>query len=107
MLAMAGGGLLLLLIIVLGVTQCSDDEEEAPAAAGGAASVEHQLLYEGAPDAYLMKPGKIKVENTWLHRTQQKSGQISHSYCPVCLEISLREMKREIAVANCLQPVTS
>ena len=61
MLAMVGGGLLLLLIIVLGVTQCSDDEE-APAPAGGAASVEHQLLHEGAPDAYLVKPGKIEVE---------------------------------------------
>jgi len=59
-LAMVGGGVLVSLIILLGVTQCSDDE--APAAAGGAASVEHQLLYEGAPDAYLVKPGVIEVE---------------------------------------------
>jgi hypothetical protein len=61
MLAMAGGGLVSVLIIVLGVTQCSDNEE-VPAATGGAASVERQLLYEGAPDAYLVKPGEINVE---------------------------------------------
>ncbi len=60
MLAVAGGGLLLVLLIVLSVTQCSD-EEEAPAAAGGAASIERQLLQEGAPDVYLVMPGEIKV----------------------------------------------
>jgi len=60
MLAMAGGGLLLILIIVLSVTQCAG-EEEAPAA-GGAASVERQVLQEGAPNAYLVKPGEISVE---------------------------------------------
>ena len=60
-LAMAGGGLLLLLIIVLSVTQCAGDDE-APASAGGAASVERQVLQEGAPDAYLVKPGEISVE---------------------------------------------
>jgi cytoskeletal protein RodZ len=60
-LAMAGGGLLLVLIVLFGVKQCSGDEEEVPAAVGGAASVERQLLYDGTPDAYLVKPGKIEV----------------------------------------------
>lgn len=61
-LAMIGGGVLVLLIIVLSATQCSNDEEEEPAAVGGAASIEHQLLYEGSPDAYLVKPGEIEVK---------------------------------------------
>jgi hypothetical protein len=61
-LAMAGGGLLVLLIIVLSATQCADDKEDVPAAAGGAAMVEQQLLFEQAPDAYLVKPGEIEVD---------------------------------------------
>lgn len=61
-LAMIGGGVLVALIILLSVTQCSDDDEETPATVGGAASVEHQLLYEGSPDAYLVKPGEIEVK---------------------------------------------
>lgn len=60
--AMTGGGVLAVLIILLSVTQCSDNTEDAPAAAGGAALVERELLFEGQPDAYLVKPGKIEVE---------------------------------------------
>jgi hypothetical protein len=62
-LAMAGAAILVVLIILLSVTQCSSDDEETPVpAAGGAASVERQLLLESAPDAYLVKPGEIKVD---------------------------------------------
>ncbi len=62
MLTMAGGGLLAVLIILLGVTQCSDDEEEVPSAVGGAAlSADRQLLFDSPPDAYLVKPGEIEV----------------------------------------------
>jgi len=61
-LALAGGGLLVVLIVLLSVTQCSDDEEEVPVGAGGAAtSVERQLLFDSPPDAYLVKPGEIEV----------------------------------------------
>jgi len=60
-LAMIFGGVLVVLVVLLGVTQCTDDEEEAPAAAGGAASIEHQLLQEGIPDTYLVKPGVIEA----------------------------------------------
>ena len=59
---MIGGGVVVVLVILLSVTQCSDDEEDAPAAAGGAAWVERDLLFEGQPDAYLVKPGEIEVE---------------------------------------------
>ena len=62
-LAMAGGGVLAILIIVLSATQCADDDEDAPApAAGGAVSIERQLLFDGPPDAYLVKPGEIVVD---------------------------------------------
>ena len=61
-LALVGGGLLVVLIVLLSVTQCSDDEEEVPVGAGGAAtSVERQLLFDSPPDAYLVKPGEIEV----------------------------------------------
>lgn len=63
MLAIAGGCLLALLIIVLSATQCAEDKKDAPAAAGGAAMVERQLLFENAPDAYLVKPGEIEAGN--------------------------------------------
>lgn len=63
MLAMSGGGVLAILIILLSVTQCDSDDEKAPApAAGGAASVERQLLFDGPPNAYLVKPGEIEIE---------------------------------------------
>jgi cytoskeletal protein RodZ len=57
----AAGGLILLAIIVLSATQCADDEEE-PTAVGGAASVEREVIMEGAPDAYLVKPGVVEIE---------------------------------------------
>lgn len=57
----AGGALLLLGIILFSATQCAEDENEAPAAAGGAASVERELISDGIPDAYLVKPGVIEV----------------------------------------------
>ena len=56
------GAVLLLGLIVLTVTQCAEDEEEAPAPAGGAAMVERQLISDGVPDAYLVKPGVVDVE---------------------------------------------
>ena len=55
------GGLILIVIIVLSATQCADDEAEVPAA-GGAASVEHALINDGVPDAYLAKPGVVEVD---------------------------------------------
>lgn len=62
-LAMAGGGVLLLLIILVSVKQCDSEDETTPApAAGGAALVERQLLIETSPDAFLVKPGEIEVD---------------------------------------------
>lgn len=61
-LMIAGGVLLVLIIFLAGVSQCADDEEEVPAAAGGAARVERQVLSEGLPDVYLVKPGVIEVD---------------------------------------------
>jgi hypothetical protein len=64
MIAIAGGAVLGILILLTGVTQCSSDDEETPVpAAGGAASIERQLLFEDAPDAYLVKPGEIEVDS--------------------------------------------
>ncbi len=56
------GGVLVLAIIVLSVTQCEGDDEEEPTAVGGAASVRHEALTDGVPDAYLVKPGEIDVD---------------------------------------------
>ena len=62
MLAMIGGSVLVVLVLLFGVRQCSSDDEETPVpAAGGAAIAERQLLFEGAPDAYLVTPGEIEV----------------------------------------------
>jgi hypothetical protein len=63
MLAIAGGGVLVILIVLLSVTQCADDDEDVPTpAAGGAASVERQLLFDGSPDVYLVKPDEIVID---------------------------------------------
>ncbi len=60
MLVMAGGSVLVLLVILFAVKQCDSGDETVPA--GGAASVgERQLLMEGTPDAYLVKPGEIEA----------------------------------------------
>lgn len=58
----AAGGVLLLVIIVLSVTQCSDDKEVEPAPVGGAASVQREVIIDGAPDVFLGKPGEIEVD---------------------------------------------
>jgi hypothetical protein len=59
----AGAGVLAVLLILFSATQCADDEEDAPAAAGGAATTaERQLLFDGQPDAYLIKRGEIEVD---------------------------------------------
>jgi hypothetical protein len=56
------GGVLLLIIIVLSATQCSDDKEVDPAPVGGAASVQREVITDGAPDVFLGKPGEIEVD---------------------------------------------
>lgn len=58
----AAGAILLLAIIVLSATQCSDDKETEPAPLGGAASVEREVITDGAPDVFLGKPGEIEVD---------------------------------------------
>ena len=61
MILSAVGAVVLLGLIVFGVKACAGDEEE-PVAAGGAASVEREIIADGVPDAYLVKPGVIEVE---------------------------------------------
>ncbi|MDZ8119650.1 helix-turn-helix domain-containing protein [Pontiella agarivorans] len=56
------GGLILIGIIVLSVSQCSDEEATEPRAAGGAASVEHPLITDGVPDAFLAQPGVVETD---------------------------------------------
>ncbi len=56
------GGIVLIAVIVLSVTQCAEDENAEPTAAGGAASVEHQVITDGVPDAYLARPGVVEVD---------------------------------------------
>jgi len=58
----AAGGVLLLAIIVFSATQCSDDKEAEPTAVGGAASVQREVITDGAPDVFLGKPGEIEVD---------------------------------------------
>ncbi len=55
-------GVLMLVIIIFSVTQCAHDEKDAPAAAGGAASVQREVIMEGVPDAFLVKPGVVEVD---------------------------------------------
>lgn len=58
-----GGIGIILLLILLSVPECSSDDDPAPAPAGSGAVVsERPLLIENAPDVFLVKPGKIKVE---------------------------------------------
>ena len=58
-----GASVVVVLLIVLSVTQCdSDDEDATVPAPSGAARVERELLFESPPDAYLVNPGKIKVD---------------------------------------------
>jgi len=58
----AAGGVLLLAIIVFSATQCSDEKDTTPAPAGGAASVQREVITDGAPDVFLGKPGEIEVD---------------------------------------------
>ena len=59
----AVGGLILIALIVLTVTQCADDDDASePAPAGGAASIDHSVIADGVPDAYLARPGVVEVD---------------------------------------------
>ena len=58
----AAGGVLLVAIIVLSVTQCAGDDEKEPTTVGGAASVQREVIDQGAPDVFLGKPGEIEVD---------------------------------------------
>ena len=58
----AVGALVLVGLIVLTVTQCSGDEAKEPTAVGGAASVEHAVITDGVPDAYLARRGVVEVD---------------------------------------------
>ncbi len=60
--AIGGAGVLFLLIILFAVKSCVSDDETVPAAGGAASVGQRQLLSEGMPDAYLVKPGEIKVD---------------------------------------------
>ncbi len=62
MVASVLAGIVLLGIIVFSATQCAGDDEEEPTAVGGAASVQHEAISDGVPDAYLVGPGEIEVE---------------------------------------------
>jgi|GEM_PF-658427 len=57
----AVGGLILIGIIVLTATQCAHDETQEPVA-GGAATMEHAIISDGVPDAYLVKPGVVEID---------------------------------------------
>ncbi len=56
-----GAGVLLLLIILFAVKQCDSDNETVPAAEGAALVGERELLSEGMPNTYIVKPGEIEV----------------------------------------------
>ena len=60
--AITVASIVVLVIVVFSAAQCAGNEEEEPAAAGGAASVEHRAIADGVPDAYLVRPGEIEVE---------------------------------------------
>jgi len=56
------GAVFLIGMIVLTVTQCVGDDAAEPTAAGGAASVQHEVISDGVPDAYLARPGVVEVD---------------------------------------------
>jgi hypothetical protein len=55
-------GVLLIALIAFSVKQCAGEDTEEPTAVGGAASVRHEAITDGVPDAYLVKPGEIAVD---------------------------------------------
>ena len=57
----AVGGIVLIGIIVLTATQCADDKTPEPVA-GGAATMQNEVISDGIPDAYLIKPGVVEVD---------------------------------------------
>lgn len=40
---------------------------------------------------------KVKEENTWVGRVPHVPREVSHTYCPQCLELSKAAMVREMA----------
>ncbi|HPO15206.1 MAG TPA: hypothetical protein PLI09_17315 [Candidatus Hydrogenedentes bacterium] len=40
---------------------------------------------------------KVKEDNHWVHRHVERPKDVSHTYCPNCLEQSLNVMRKELA----------
>lgn len=49
---------------------------------------------------------KVKVEESWTSNATERAGDVSHTYCPVCLRQSKATMAAERLRANATQPVT-
>ncbi len=43
---------------------------------------------------------KVQRDGDWASPMDDSDGFVSHSYCPVCLEVSRLEIKAELARAN-------
>lgn len=50
---------------------------------------------------------RIKVEDTWKHRHVEHPQQVSHTYCPVCLEQSMKALYEETARNRKTIPATT
>ncbi len=41
---------------------------------------------------------KVKDDNRWIHRQIDHPKEVSHTYCPHCLEQSLGIMRKELTI---------
>lgn len=49
----------------------------------------------------------IRTDGTWQKRALIADEDVSHTYCPVCYEAALEEMRRELAAYANYSTVTS
>lgn len=50
---------------------------------------------------------RVKVEDEWKHQSVERPQEVSHTYCPVCLDASKKAMCDEIARRRAAMLVTA
>jgi len=50
---------------------------------------------------------RVKVEDAWKHRPVERPQEVSHAYCPACLEQSKKAIREEIARRRTVMPVAT
>lgn len=51
---------------------------------------------------------QVNVDGEWIHKQPEEADiQLSHTYCPNCLQGTVRAMRAEIRLANRFEPAVT